>query len=262
MIRSGLLMAFLIGAARVALAQVPERVIEIPTRPGVTQRFLYLVPARSKNTVIMFVGGSGNLQINPDGSLGAGRGNFLARSRQLFAAQGMTVALVDAPSDHQSPPYLSGIRQRAEHVADIKAVIAWLRQQAGQPVWLIGTSRGTQSAAFIATQLDPAAGGPDGLVLTSTILNDKNGRPVPEMDLDKLRIPVLVVHHEQDECKRCPYNELPRLMQGLANSPRKQLITMKGGENQGDPCEAMAYHGFNGLEKEVSGSIAQWILAG
>lgn len=40
------------------------------------------------------------------------------------------------------------------------AVIAWLKQQAPMPVWLVGTSRGTQSVGDIATESGPAQGGP------------------------------------------------------------------------------------------------------
>jgi len=170
------------------------------------------------------------------------------------------VAVVDAPSDRQSSPYLSGFRQSPEHVADIKAVIAWLRGQAKVPVWLVGTSRGTQSAAYIATQLDGPQG-PDGLVLTSTILTDNRGHPVPAMPLGKLRIPVLVVHHEQDGCRLCSFNDVSTLMEKLDRAPKKQLLSFKGGENRGDPCEAFAYHGFNGIEREVVAQTAAWMLA-
>ena len=170
------------------------------------------------------------------------------------------MAIVDAPSDRQRPPYLSGFRQTQEHAADIKAVIAWLRGRANVPVWLVGTSRGTQSAAYIATQLD-GPDGPDGLVLTSTILTDNKSRPVPAMELDRLRIPVLVVHHEQDGCRLCSFSEVPALMQKLEHVPRKQLLSFKGGDNHGDPCEAFAYHGYNGIEREVVTQIAAWILA-
>jgi hypothetical protein len=127
------------------------------------------------------------------------------------------------------------------------------------PVWLVGTSRGTQSAAFIATQLGPKDGDPDGLVLTSAILSDNKGRPVPEMPLEKITVPVLVVHHEQDGCKLCSYSEIPLLMVKLTAAPRKELFSVKGGENRGDPCKAYAHHGFNGLEKEIVGKIAEWI---
>lgn len=237
-------------------APVAAKAVDIPTRPGVTQRFIYLAPANPKATVVLLAGGQGNVQIAPDGS--TRNGNFLVRSRQLFADAGLAVAVVDAPSDKQSPPYLGGTRQTPEHTADLLAVMRWLRQQSPLPVWLVGTSRGTQSAAYVATQLDKAAGGPDGLVLTSTILTD-TGRAVPRMPVDELKIPVLVVHHTQDGCKACAPADLPQLMDKLARTPAAELITVSGGISQGDPCEARAYHGFNGIEAVVVGKISGWI---
>jgi hypothetical protein len=50
-------------------------------------------------------------------------------------------------------------------------------------------------------------------------------------------------------------------MERLGPLPRKELLTFKGGENRGNPCEAFAYHGFNGIEREVVTKTAQWILA-
>jgi dienelactone hydrolase len=252
--------AFLIGLASQLNAQTTQKVVDIPTRPGVTQRLLVLSPPAPKASVVLFAGGHGGLQIYPNGSFKWGEGNFLVRTRQLFVDQGLMVAVVDTPSDRQNPPYLGGFRQKAEHVADIKAVIAWMREQSKAPVWLVGTSRGTQSAAFIATELS-GADGPDGIVLSSTILSDDNGRPVPAMPLERIHIPVLVVHHEQDGCRLCAFSKVPALMDKLANAPRKELLAFKGGQNTGDPCEAMAYHGFNGLEREVVQQTAGWILA-
>src|SRR5215813_5817400 len=137
-----------------ALGQIAQRVVDIPTRPGVTQRMLVLLPPDPKAAVILFAGGHGGLHIFPNGSFGWGEGNFLVRSRQLFADKGLLVAVVDAPSDRLSSPFLAGFRQRPEHAADTKAVIAWAREAAKGPVWLVGTSRGTQSAAYAATELD------------------------------------------------------------------------------------------------------------
>ncbi len=242
-----------------AFGQVRERVVDIPTRPGITQRFLYLSPENPKAAVILFPGGHGGLQISDNGSLRWGAANFVVRARQEFVDMGLSVAVVDAPSDRQSPPFLGGFRQKAEHVEDIKAVIAWLRKQNNVPVWLVGTSRGTQSAAFVATQLRIKDGGPDGLVLTSTILTDDKSRPVPKMPLESISVPVLVVHHERDGCKHCLYKDIPQLMKELEGIPRKELISVAGGEDRGDPCEPFAYHGFNGIERTVVAKIAEWI---
>lgn len=251
---------FFLACATYAHGQVAQEVVDLPTRPGVSQRMVVLSPQDPKSAVILFAGGHGGLQVFPNGSFGWGDGNFVVRTRQLYADHGLLVAVVDAPSDRQSPPYLSGFRQRPEHAEDIKAVIAWVRERAKVPVWLVGTSRGTQSATFVATALDDPEG-PDGLVLTSSILTDNKGRPVPAMALEKLRIPVLVVHHEQDGCGHCSFSDVPGLMEKLGNAPRKQLLAFKDGQNRGDPCGALAYHGFNGLEREVVAQISAWILA-
>lgn len=241
-------------------AQTTQRMVDITTRPSVAQRMLVLSPPTPKAAVILIAGGHGGLQIFPNGSFNWGAGNFLVRTRQLFADQGLMVAVIDAPSDRQSPPYLGGFRQKPEHVADMKAAIAWMREQTKAPVWLVGTSRGTQSAAYVATELSGPEG-PDGIVLSSTILTDDSSRAVPAMPLGKIRIPVLVVHHELDGCALCPFANVPELMAKLANSPRKALLAFQGGVNKGDPCEAMAYHGFNGLDREVVQQIAAWTLA-
>lgn len=259
MIRLLRLVVWLIGLST-ALAQTPQKVVDIPTRAGVTQRMIVLAPPEPKAAVVLMAGGHGGLQISPNGSMKWGEGNFLMRTRQQFADQGLLVAVVDAPSDRQTLPFLNGFRQTPEHVADIQAVIAWLRDSAKVPVWLVGTSRGTQSATYIATELSGALA-PDGLVLTSTILTDPKGRPVTAMPLGKLKLPVLVVHHEQDGCVHCSFSDMPAMMDKLVNTPRRQLLTFTGGNNKGDPCDAFAYHGFNGLETEVVRQTAAWILA-
>ena len=117
-----------------AQAQTEQKVVDIPTRAGVSQRMLVLSPPEPKAAVILIPGGHGGLQISPGGAIKWGEGNFLLRTRQLFAEQGLLVVVVDAPSDRQNSPFLSGFRQTPEHAADIRAVIAWLRGQAKIPV--------------------------------------------------------------------------------------------------------------------------------
>ena len=246
----------LFAAWPVAYAQSP-RTVDVPSRSGVTQRILVITPGNPKAAVILFAGGDGGIGIESDGKITRG-GNFLVRSRQLFAEQGLTAVVIDAPSDRS---HLADSRQTPEHVADVAAIIAWLRQQSKIPVWLIGTSRGTQSAGYIATQLPRDEGGPDGIVLTATMLTDRTSRAVPEMALDRLRVPVLVVHHRDDACRYCLMRDMPRLMDRLTTPPRRGLMVFEGGINEGDPCGARAYHGFNGIEREVAQRIAAWITA-
>jgi hypothetical protein len=58
----------LIGLCQSALAQIHQKVVDIPTRPGVTQSFLYLAPESRVAAVILFAGGHGGLQILSNGS--------------------------------------------------------------------------------------------------------------------------------------------------------------------------------------------------
>ncbi|WP_338818758.1 hypothetical protein [Acidovorax temperans] len=79
----------LIGIAALALsftaaAQQPPTVVDLPTRPGVTQRMLVTTPPEPKATVILLAGGHGGLQLFQNGSFkwgkaisSSGRGNCL-----------------------------------------------------------------------------------------------------------------------------------------------------------------------------------------
>ena len=241
--------------AAAAGAQAPQ-VVDVPTRPGVTQRFLWLPAQDAKAAAILFAGGHGGLAIDPSGKLGWGSGNFLVRARRLFVERGVSVAVIDAPSDRQSAPFLGGFRQTPEHATDVKAVIAWLRERARVPVWLVGTSRGTQSAAALAI----AGVGADGIVLTSTVLVDARGRPVSGMAVERLTVPVLVVHHKGDACFASLHADVPALFERLRGASRKALLTFEGGKDVGDPCEAFAHHGYNGLEPQVVDAIVDFML--
>jgi dienelactone hydrolase len=254
-------MAMLLLAGAVPAAAQDERVVDVPTRSGVTERLLLIEPPNARATVILFAGGHGGLQIAPTGKIGWGAGNFLVRTRKMLASHGVNVATLDAPSDRQASPFLSGFRQSRGHVADLKAVMAYLRQQSNVPVWLMGTSMGTLSATFITTELPRKSGGPDGLVLTSTILTFPGARAVPGMPLGFIKVPVLLVHHKLDGCDHCKVAELPPVLDKLTAAPRKELMLFEGGTSRHpDPCEAFAYHGYNGIEPEVVAKIAGWIL--
>ena len=104
-----LLVGFHVGAQTVA------RVEDIPARPGVTQRAIVLSPANPKAAVVLLPGGHGESQVFPNGCMKWGDNNFLVCTRQLFADEGPTVVVLDAPSGRQRPPCLGGFRQTPEH---------------------------------------------------------------------------------------------------------------------------------------------------
>lgn len=83
---------------------------------------------------------------------------------------------------------------------------------------------------------------------------------MPAQKLDAIRIPVLVLHHELDACAVTRPNEVSLITGGLKNAPVKKQIMVSGGASpEGDPCEALHWHGFIGMEKEAVEIIADWI---
>ena len=248
-----LLIALLLATAP-AFAQTVE-VVDLPTR-GVTQRLVAIAPEAPKAVAILLTGGAGRVKIFDNGSI-RNEGNFLVRTRSLFVQQGLAAVVLDAPSDHGSGISPS-FRESGEHATDLAAAIAWARAKWHKPVWLVGTSRGTQSAAHAAVALAGDARGPDGIVLTSTILARSKrdpGTPVTEEPLDKLKIPVLVVHHDNDPCPVCT----PSLLRELKLPANSKVIMESGGVSTGEPCEPFSHHGYNGIESQVVADIASWV---
>ena len=253
------LLAALLLAASSCFAQTTE-VVDLPTRAGVTERMVAIAPAAvPKAVVILLTGGQGRVRIFDNGSI-RNEGNFLLRSRMLFVQQGFAAVAVDAPSDHSGGMQVN-FRESADHVADLAAAIAWARDKWHKPVWVIGTSRGTQSAAYLAVALAGDARGPDGVVLTSSILESTRrdpGAPVQDLALDKIKVPVLVVHHENDPCGACSPARVREVMAKLPSATSK-LSMASGGVSTGEPCEPFSHHGYNGIEGTVVASISAFI---
>jgi pimeloyl-ACP methyl ester carboxylesterase len=209
-------------------------------------------------SVVLFAGGHGALGLG-SGRLGLG-GNFLVRNRRRFAGHGLLVAVIDTPSDR--PRGLDGFRTTAAHAEDVRAVVAALRQDAAVPVWLVGTSMGTVSAANAAARLSPD--GADGLVLTSSVTRQGRERPesMGDVRLKDVRIPTLIVHHRDDGCPATPFADTPALLRDFAQAPRRELLAFDGGEPpRSGPCEAHSAHGYLGLDAQVVAAIAAWITA-
>lgn len=254
------------GAYRVVSETPPgaggERVQVIETRPGVTTRFLLARPYVPMASVILFAGGHGRLGLDLSGRMQWGRGNFLVRSRRLFVGEGVAMATVDAPSDRQGPNgLLFGFRGSPEHAQDIAAIVRYLRDRFGRPVWLVGTSRGSASAANGGLRLpDSGPAAPDGIVLTSTLtVANARGLNVLDMELAAIRAPVVIAHHRKDECHVTPFDGARTLRRALRSAPEVALLAYDGGRAEGTPCQAKSFHGFLGIEERVVTDIANRI---
>ena len=181
---------------------------------------------------------------------------FLVRNRNRFADEGLVVAVIDAPSDHNGG--MEGFRSSTNHALDVAAVIGELRKEFGIPVWLVGTSRGTISAANAAARIKEH--GPNGLVLTSSVTAGHKGS-VYDVPLDKIKVPTLIIHHKSDGCPASPFAGGLRLQKFLSHAPVVEFKALDGGEGGGDVCQGASFHGFQGLDETVVRYITSWIKA-
>ena len=256
--RIGLVLSLIVVAPSIVVGAPGEEVRTIPTRKGVTQSFL-LVPSAGTPTasVILMPGGDGRLALSPPSTINQMRNNFVVRMRGRFAHAGFLVAVVDTPSDRVDE---YNWRTSKEHAEDMRLVIAALREMAPVPVWVVGTSMGTLSAANTAARL--TQGGPDGVVLTSSVsvTSQKIGESVKTVKLSDIHVPTLVVRHKDDACKSSPPSEGPAIIKALTQANPKELLTFEGGgPPKSEPCEALAFHGYIGIEREVVDAIIEWI---
>ncbi len=243
--------------------------VELKTRPNITQSFILIKPAKPIASVILFAGGSGNLHLRTyKGNLRMDKKKgdiFLVRSRKEFAKQNFMVAVIDAPSDKQGllGMYSDSFRCSDDHLKDVKAIINYLKALDNVPIWLVGTSMGTFSAAYVASRLKD---GIDGLILTSSITSslpviyDSYLDGVVSLNLNSVRVPTLIVAHKIDGCRYSPASGAPRIKEKLFNSPNVEIKYYTGGlEPVTGPCASLSPHGFYGLDEKVVKDIADFI---
>lgn len=254
------LVRWLCGFPDAALAQ--QEIVTLSTRPGVTQSyFLTSAPKSLQAVAVLFPGSGGLINLRSEnGQPKFGQGNFLVRSRAEFIKRGVIAAIIDAPSDQQGGWGMTDeFRLGDSHFTDISAVIDDLGKRfSGVPVFLIGTSRGTISAAALAVRLGSRSA---GSILTSTMFRQaprKSNEPGPGLsnfDFTTIKIPVLIAHHVSDQCESTPYSDAARL------SDKYPLITVYGGTApQSGPCDAFSAHGYFGKESETVEQIVNWML--
>jgi pimeloyl-ACP methyl ester carboxylesterase len=235
-----------------ATAWAEDKLINVPTRPGVSTSYWWMPRDGAVATVVLFSGGGGGIGFKGGTPQS---GNFLIRSRDEFAQGSMNVAMMGNPDDFKKLTPL--FRRSAEHLEDVRLVLQDIAKRTTAPVWLVGTSQGTLSAAVNAAELGPVVA---GVVLTSTVTGQQAGGAVSDIALEKIVVPVLIYHHKQDSCRITPAYAAERLIKRLTQAPVKKYIEVDGGKDPvGDPCEAFHYHGFIGMETQAVTQMVQWI---
>lgn len=227
-----LLLAVAFGAANCLAAE--ELITSAVTHEGKTIPYILNTAGNvPRYVIILFPGGNG--VVNPrieDGNLVyEKRGNFLLRSRKFLVDNEFAAVTTSSTQVEQNVQAL---------LDDLHARFP------GAAIFLMGTSRGTYDTMALADYLaDKVA----GEIHTSSLSQ------IAYFDARKYPNRHLVVHHKLDACRSTPYGSAARSHDAYGND----FIAMDGGYSEGDPCEAHAYHGYQGIEKETIAAIKQWI---
>lgn len=244
----------LVLAASAVLAQVPKDSIVTIERDGKAP-LLYLATVPETNApkvgAILFAGSEGVLDLAHKGIPKPGN-NFLIRSRQLFAERGIVTAAFDPSAD--SGPLTDRQRMSALHAEEVEQVLTDFKKRYGlEAVYLVGTSRGTISAAYLAVHFKDRI---NGVALTSTVFSSSRaGSGLAGFNFEQIQVPLLFVHHRRDACKVTP----PSSAESLSAYFTVRFID-GGDEGNGDVCGPFSAHGYLGREKEAIDTISDWML--
>jgi len=272
---------------------------EVTTRtsdPGqpIVIRFMKHVPAGTPKAVaVLFAGGNLNTGIQGNAATGvltAAGANFLVRSAQIFADDGILAIALNRPLILTAPgpppvfdpeyPGESGAaadryRISPKHAFDIVRTLA-VAAPATLPLFLVGTSRGTLSAAA-----NHALG--NGILLSSpvtsgTLVNacPAPGAPcppywighpsVPELAPGGVARPAHVMAHKQDGCPVTVPSDAEALHITLkAAGVDTRFDQVNGGfdlvgiDPLVDVCDAKTHHGYLGMENKAVREITKRI---
>lgn len=138
----------------------------LPTREGVIVPIYAFWRADAVATVVLFSGGAGGYgQIGADGWPSGG--NFLIRTGKHWATYPFNLVMVGRPKDGIDLS-MGPVRTGEQHAADNVAIFKAIKLKSPLPIWVVGTSMGTISAAAAAIQDNDKL--ISGVVLTSSIV--------------------------------------------------------------------------------------------
>ncbi len=193
-------------------------------------------PAAIKYGVILMPGGNGRMGPHMEGARIAftGGGNFLIRSRGLFADPQFVAASTDATTTPER----------------ILAIVRDLEGRYGKiTIYVIGTSRSTEATMALSRPLDGQVAG---------FIHSSSMSGIAGFDTRGFKSRHLIALHKMDACRVTS----PSAGVSAHNKYGTELIEMEGGKSTGDDCEAFAHHGYNDIERETVDKMKAWMTAG
>jgi len=258
--RAVVLLSVLLAGNFFGVAHAQEPTVQIASR-NQRIRAILLKPEKPVASVILLVGGHGQMDIAPGGSMKWGRGNQLVRTRASYVKQGFAVLVPDIAPDwkaEKNPKW--GYRWNVRHGADIGALVAYMRKIA-EPVVIVANSRAAVSLG-VTLLVTKEKNRPDLAVMTVPMLMPVEEQPSFVKGIqdkpERAQIQMLIVSNKNDVCSFT----LPELIadfQKWRGADKLDVVMLEGPQGTGHPCESEAAHGFAGIDDQVVETVSAWI---
>jgi len=223
------------------------------TKTQVFQRAILSKPDKPTDTAVLFFRGyPGIARIKSIADKQRNLLAFMRMNQHIFNDEAIALVVMDCPTDQWNSCYDS-YRSSNEHADDVRSVITRLKDEQGiSKIYLFGHSLGTISSRWLAKNLGNDINGS----IHSASINLANpkgyGSSVYNFPYDTIVTPILHVHNENDACKFTPYSAVKKYA-------GENLVTVRGGVPEGDPCGGSHLHSYLGREELVVRSIISWI---
>jgi hypothetical protein len=245
-----------------------EELIEVATRATSAKALLSYVPGKKPLFVaLMMPGGDGSFRFEstPAGVTMANAARLQNRLRPLLLQRGIASVLLDAPDDN--PEMRLSFRETPQHLDDLKAALAETGKRfPGVPVVAVGHSMGAWSATFLSAAMPEKIAATvlidsvlvDGDVLNRYDLSKGVGHGISGYDWNKVRVPLLMIHHKKDDCLVAPYGVAKNLAQ---RTKRIELLSIDSDKDVSTGfCGLSGPHNEDGHEVLIADSIKKWAM--
>lgn len=226
-----------------------DEVVDIPSVHGIPTRVLISHTQAAKATVLLYIGGGGLLRIPEDGRIN--HIHTFVRSFRFWRDYEVQAVLIDSPIDLGNAR-LGHRRGSKDHLDRVSEVIRYFNSKSSRPIWIFGHSMGTSTVAAFLNSEKPEVFHLRGYIVAGT----HKGESIPA----SIKLPALGIHHKREACPSTPIWASEDIIKSRTSDTPRAMVLLDGGSDEGDRCQAMAYHGFNGIERELIKTAAEFIL--
>ncbi len=228
-----------------------------------TMTFLFEA-AEAKATLVSIPGGEGHVGIKPEWTadrryFSSNHFNVMLRSlSDPKATSGQfNVVIFDSPANLPIVKSWSAARASTDHLSRVEDVVRYYKEKFGKPVWVMGHSQGSVSITELYKRLQDKKS--EDLVAG---LISSGGMNTISFNYETTKLPVLVLHHENDGCVVTTPSNAKRVHTKLseAGNTATELVFIKTGTGSGSdsPCHS-GYHMYFGAGAEVAKVLDQFM---